>query len=299
MNGNIFNIQKFSINDGPGIRTTVFFKGCNLRCIWCHNPESWSPKKQILFAPNKCISCGKCFEVCPVNAHQMINGERVFLRDLCQGCGKCAETCYAEALTLSGKSMSVEEVMEEVIKDKPFYDNSGGGVTFSGGECMLQIEFLKKLLIECKKLGLNTAIDTSGDVPWEYLKAIIEYVDIFLYDIKVFDEEKHKEVVGISNKRIIENLKKLGKENTHIFIRTPIIPGVNNTKEEMENIALLLKNINNIDLIELLPFHHLGKNKYENMGLEYKVKDIVPPTDEEINRLSEPFKKHGLNIKER
>ncbi len=206
MKGLIFNIQRFSIHDGPGIRTTVFFKGCSLRCFWCHNPESIHPHPQIQLFLQKCIGCGKCFEICPVGAHCMIDGERVFLRELCRNCGKCAEICYADALVLAGKWLTAREVMDEVEKDKPFYENSDGGVTISGGEPLLQADFARALLEECKKEGLHTVVDTAGNVPWEAFEKVLPFTDLFLYDLKAADEEFHRQVTGAGNARILDKV---------------------------------------------------------------------------------------------
>lgn len=297
--GLVFNIQRFSIHDGPGIRTTVFFKGCTLRCFWCHNPESIHSEPQIQLFPQKCIGCGRCFKVCPVNAHRIERGQRVFLRELCRGCGKCAEVCYAEALVITGKWMTVQEIIDEVKKDNPFYESSGGGVTLSGGEPLLQAKFIKTLLEECKKRELHTAMDTAGNVPWEAFEMVLPFVDLFLYDLKVANEYKHTEVTGASNVRIISNLKKLVDKGKDIWIRVPVIPRVNDTLREMEKIALLIKDLDsdNIKLVELLPFHRLGESKYESLGLEYKAKDFIPPEDDLMNRFVEVFMSKGLKTK--
>lgn len=295
--GLIFNIQRFSIHDGPGIRTTVFFKGCSLRCFWCHNPESIDPDPQIQVFPQKCIGCGKCFEVCPANAHQMKDGQRVFLRELCKGCGMCAETCYAEALVMTGKWMTVQEVMDEVEKDKPFYENSQGGLTLSGGEPLLQGKFAKELLEESKKRQIHTVVDTAGNVPWETFEAVLPFVDLFLYDIKVMGQEKHREVTGATNTRIINNLKNLVQRDVDVRIRVPVIPGVNDTPDEMEKIALFLKNLPSIQHVELLPFHNFGEGKYDSLGYKYKAKDYRPPQADYMNKLIRIFKDRGLEVK--
>ena len=207
MKATIFDIERSSYVDGPGIRTTVFFKGCNLRCAWCHNPESQSAKPQMMFYKNKCTGCGKCREKCPHNL------------ELCDLCGKCSLFCPQDARDICGKEYTVDEVLKEVLKDKVFYETSGGGVTFSGGECMLQIEFLTKILKACKENGIHTAVDTAGHVPYERFEQILPYTDLFLYDVKCFDSEKHRQYAGVGNGLILENLKKLLAKSTPVWIR--------------------------------------------------------------------------------
>ncbi|MDO8685569.1 MAG: glycyl-radical enzyme activating protein, partial [Clostridiales bacterium] len=256
MKGQIFNIQRFSIHDGPGIRTTVFFKGCSLRCLWCHNPESIAYKPQLQFFPQKCIGCGKCVEVCPAQAHTYSSGNRVFKRELCKSCGSCADTCYAEALVISGICMEADEVMQEIEKDSSYYLSSGGGVTFSGGEALLQKDFLKELLIKCKKRNFHTTVDTAGNVPWDNFEAVLPYVDLFLYDIKTFSEDKHKEATGAGNERILENLSRLSGAQTEIWVRIPVVPGINDSYNEMESISDFIAGLKHVSLVELMSFHH-------------------------------------------
>jgi pyruvate formate lyase activating enzyme len=297
LKGTVSYIQRFSIHDGPGIRTTVFLKGCKLNCFWCHNPESIEKYPEIQLVPFRCIGCGKCIEVCSVNARKVVKGEIVYLRELCKRCGKCVNVCYAGATTWVGKVMTVEEVLEEIGRDNAFYKRSGGGVTFSGGEPMLQMGFLKELVKENKYRKIHTAVDTSGDVPWQSFEAILPFVDLFLYDIKLMDENKHKEFTGVSNKRILENLKQLSTNHTRIIIRTPVIPEVNDSVEEMEKIALFVEELNSIDYIELLTFHQLGSGKYESLGKEYRAKDLQPLDKQQMEKLGEVFSKKGITVK--
>ena len=227
----IFDIERNSFVDGPGIRTTVFFKGCNLKCAWCHNPESQSFKPQMMFYRDKCTGCGKCKEKCPNNLEK------------CDLCGNCTIYCPAEARRVCGKEYTPDEVLAEVIKDKAFYDNSGGGVTFSGGECMLQIDFLLEILKKCKQNGISTAVDTAGHIPFESFEKILPYTDMFLYDFKIFDSQKHKKYIGVGNELILENLAKLLNMGAKVYIRIPVIEGVNDSIEEMQQIkAFLYKN---------------------------------------------------------
>lgn len=252
----IFDIQKNSFIDGPGIRTTVFFKGCNLRCKWCHNPESQSFNREMMFWKNKCVDCGKCKKLCQYELSK------------CDFCAKCTVYCPAHAREVCGKEYSVYEVLEEVSKDKIFYNYSGGGVTFSGGECMLQIDFLESLLRKCRFMDIHSAVDTAGDVPWEYFERIIPYTNVFLYDVKCFSEELHLKGTGVSNRRILENLKKLSDIfNGDLIIRIPLIPSFNDDLQEIEKIAEFLKNIN-YKKVDILPYHSMGNNKYAALGKE-------------------------------
>ena len=248
----IFDIQRNSFVDGPGIRTTVFFKGCNLRCKWCHHPESQSFDKQMMFYKDKCTGCGKCREVCPNHLQS------------CDFCGKCELYCPADARKVCGREYTPAEGFAEVIKDKAFYDNSGGGVTFSGGECMLQLDFLCKILEKCKSAGIHTAVDTAGNVPWESFEKILPFTDLFLYDIKAFDAELHRKGTGVSNELILENLKNLSGR-ADIIVRIPVIGGYNDNDEEIRQIADFLRQIKIIKA-ELLPYHAMGEHKYTALG---------------------------------
>ena len=270
----IFDIERNSFVDGPGIRTTVFFKGCNLNCAWCHNPESQAYKTQLMFYKDKCKGCGKCKEICstPYN---------------CILCGKCALYCPVNARKVCGKEYTVDEVFAEIIKDKPFFDNSGGGVTFSGGECMLQIDFLLEILKKCKENGIHTAVDTAGHIPFENFEKILKYTDLFLYDIKLFDSVKHKEFVGVENTVILENLKKLLSLGAKIWIRIPVIADVNDSIEELQKIEEFLHLWGNPDKVELLPYHAMGENKYGAIGKEVQIFKV--PSAEKMKQLKEIF----------
>ena len=268
-----FDIQRNSFVDGPGIRTTVFFKGCNLKCAWCHNPESQSAKPQMMFYKDKCTGCGKCKSVCPYHLEQ------------CELCGKCTLYCPVDARKVCGKEHTVDEVLKEVLKDKAFYETSGGGVTFSGGECMLQIDFLAEILKKCKENGIHTAVDTAGHIPFESFEKILPYTDLFLYDIKIFDSQKHKQYVGVSNELILENLKKLFERKVKLWIRIPIIPDVNDSIEEIQKIKDFLKTIGTAEKIELLPYHAMGENKYRAIGKEPQI--FKTPDAENMKRLKE------------
>lgn len=266
-----------------------------MKCFWCHNPESVNPVPELQLFVQKCINCLKCVKICPEKAHRMDHGIKIFDRSLCNKCGKCIEICYAGALEMAGKRMSVIEVVNEAEKDKAFYENSGGGVTFSGGEPLMQREFIKSLLMECKKHGLHTAVETAGNIPWNTFEEIMPFTDLFLYDVKVMDENKHKEVTGSGNKRCLENLKKLAESRADINIRIPVIPGVNDTEEDMEKIAAFIKATRRNLPVELLPFHRLGEGKYASLGIPYKAQGYEAPTDEKVKILHQVFEKYAID----
>jgi len=274
MEGMIFDIRRSSINDGPGIRTVIFFKGCNLRCIWCHNPESLSALMQIQYYPSKCIGCGKCIELCPVKAHDVIDNNKVFLRELCILCEKCTSSCYAGALTRIGQKICVNDVVAEIKKDCLYYKNSGGGVTFSGGEPLLQPIFLKELLTECKKLDVHCAIETAVNVQWDTLLEVMPMVDLFICDVKIMDEKKHQEFTGVGNKQILANIKKLSEYKKDLWVRTPIIPGVNDNIQEISKIRDFVRSIATVKKFELLPYHDMAEEKYTSLGMQYKLRGL-------------------------
>jgi len=271
----IFDIERNSYVDGPGIRTTVFFKGCNLRCAWCHNPESQSGNPQMMFYKNKCTGCGKCKEKCPNHFEK------------CELCGKCTLYCPHDAREICGKEYTVDEVLKTILKDNAFYDNSGGGVTFSGGECMLQIDFLHEILSECKKNGIHTAVDTAGHVPFERFERIMPCTDLFLYDVKCYDSEKHKRYTGAGNELILSNLKKLLELGKAVWIRIPIIPTVNDTEEEILKIKAFLDSFGTPEKIELLPYHAMGEHKYAAIGKQVQMFSV--PSEEKMRELKKIF----------
>jgi len=293
--GIVFNIQRFSIHDGPGIRTTVFCKGCNLHCAWCHNPESMDARPEIQLFENKCIGCGLCFEKCPQHAHSITESGRLFDRTLCVRCGEVEAECPAAALEVCGKTMTAEEVVDEIMRDEPFYQTSGGGATFSGGEALLQKDFIKSATALCKEKGLHVALDTAGALPYEYYQAVLPTVDLFLYDLKIMDPQKHRHYTGVDNARIHENLKKLAKEAKEIWIRIPIIPTVNDCEEEMLKMAALVKEAGgSITRIELLPYHRLGEGKYGSLGKQAPGLNIEPPAKEHMDQLTACFADCGI-----
>ena len=255
---NNFNIQHFSVHDGPGVRTVVFFKGCNLHCRWCHNPESIHKEKEILLYPDRCIGCGACVKQCPAGAHSFTEGGHRIDRNKCIHCFRCCEECYADALVCVGEETDTETVMDEIRRNKGYFDHSGGGVTFSGGECMLQLDFLEEVLRRLKEKGIHTAVDTAGNVPFEDFERILPYTDLFLYDMKAFHEEVHRELTGVSNERIKDNLVRLARTGKDIRIRIPVVEELN--ASELPFMKRFLWD-NGIRDIELLAYHRMGVGK--------------------------------------
>ena len=291
----ITDVQRFSLNDGPGIRTTVFFKGCNMRCAWCHNPETLSPDTDILFYPAKCIGCGKCFEACPTGAQRMVDGKHVIDRTLCMRCGKCAEVCYAEALVASGKEMSVEELMREIRQDKAYYESSGGGVTLSGGEVLCHVAFATELAKACHAEGISVGIETNLSFPYEHIKPLLDEVDVVMADIKLFDDEQHKKYTGVSNKITLENIARL--TDIPLIVRTPMIPRVTATEENVSAIAEFLSGKENLVYYQLLNFNPLGASKYAGLDARNDFSSARPFGGEEMERFGEIARCAGVKVK--
>ena len=282
----IFQIKRFAVHDGEGIRTTVFFKGCPLRCVWCHNPEGIAPQSETAYFSHKCIACGECVGVCPTSAHTLAGGGHSYQRDICSACGNCAEVCLGNALVFYGTEKSVDELLHELLKDKEFYQTSGGGVTLSGGECLLQADFCAELLKKLKENGVHTAVDTCGFVPQTALDKVMPYTDIFLYDIKAIDEETHKRCTGQSNRKILQNLSYLDEKGCKTEIRIPFVPDYNDT--EMDKIADFCKSLKHIAKVEVLPYHNYAGSKYESLGMPNTL-PIRTPTNEEVERAQAKF----------
>ena len=291
--GVILDIQKFSIHDGPGIRTTVFLKGCPLNCLWCHNPESKNFNPQLSYDINKCIMCGKCETVCPVKAHKFEKNIHHIDYSVCTLCGKCIEACPAGSLSIYGKVMSVDEIIKEVEKDKTFFDNTGGGITISGGEPLSRIEFASALAKAAKERGIHVTVETSGFAAPESIEEIADYTDLFLFDYKVSDYELSEKLIGTKDlKKILENLDLIYSKKKAIIIRCPFIPEHNITEKHFRQIAELEEKYPDLLGIEILPYHNFGKNKADNIGDKYEV-NVKMPDDEEIEKWLIKFRELG------
>ena len=294
--GIVFDFKKYSIHDGPGIRTTVFLKGCPLSCWWCHNPESISVEPAVLYRPERCIGCGACLKACPTKAISAT--PEGFFADpaLCNGNGACADVCPSMAREKVGRLMTSREVLDVIRKDIPFYDESGGGATFSGGEPLLQPEFLWGLLKGCRKMGVRTAVDTTGFAQASILLETASRTDLFLYDLKHMDPEKHKTYTGVDNTLILENLRKLTESGAKVAIRIPLIPGINDDAENIERTGSFVSGLKNIVSVHVLPYHAAARNKYAKWGKSYRLPDTLPPSAEEQQAAAESLKSFGLNV---
>jgi pyruvate formate lyase activating enzyme len=295
--GIVFDIKKFSIHDGPGIRTTVFFKGCPLNCWWCHNPESQAWEPELTLWPGRCIRCGACVDACPQGAISRDGDEVSTDRMRCTRCGACAEACTAEARQIVGREMSVPQVMSEVERDVPFYDESGGGVTVSGGEPLAQPAFLLALLQACKGKEIHTALDTCGFAPWEVLDGVREHVDLFLYDLKVMDDARHRTLTGVPNERILQNLRALSQAGHEIVLRVPVIPGVNDDDRNVRQTGAFAASLPALRRVDLLPYHHAGTEKYGRLHRAYALPETRPPSDERIAEIARALRELGLHVK--
>lgn len=294
--GIIFDIKRFSTHDGPGIRTTVFFKGCPLACLWCHNPESQDRAPQIMLRPARCIACGACVNECARGAITW-NGNGVFTnRALCTSCGVCTLACAAEARELVGRTATTAEIMAEVIRDLAFYDESGGGVTFSGGEPLLQPDFLLDLLRACKRQEIHTAVDTSGAAPWAALAEIAPFVDLFLYDLKLIDAARHKAATGGGNRLILDNLRRLAANGAAIQLRVALIPGQNDDQPNLRATAAFAAQLPGLRGLSLLPYHETARDKYDRLGLTYPLAHTAVPTETAIESAATLLRSYGLTV---
>lgn len=294
--GIIFDVKKFSIHDGPGIRTTVFFKGCPLSCWWCHNPEGQATELELMFRPNRCLRCEACLSVCAQGAISMDGDLPVTDSEKCTLCGACVEVCYSEARETVGREVTVAQVMREIERDVAFYDESGGGVTFSGGEPLLQHDFLLALLQACREKEIHTAVDTCGHSPWETLDSIREYVDLFLYDLKVMDDGKHRKFTGASNNLALNNLQALSKEGHSVVIRVPLIPGINDDDENIRETGAFAAGLGSLQRVDLLPYHPTAIEKYTRLDRRYELPQIPSPTDRQMTSVAQTLRRFGLQV---
>lgn len=295
----IFNIQRFSIHDGPGIRNTVFFKGCPLSCKWCHNPESINKKIDYLYNKNNCIGCQECVKTCKYSALSFDEDGLKWHRDKCVFCKECIISCVNSAIQFAGEHYSVDGIVKEIEKERIIFEESGGGVTLSGGEPLLQIDFIEKLVKELKDRNIHVAVDTCGVVPFQYFERISKYVDLFLYDFKIFDEYTHRKYTGMSNKLIIDNLVKLDRIHKNIVCRIPVIKGlkekINAFDQNMINTCEVLKDTD-IKKVNLLPYHNMAVHKYYKLNMDYN-ENMSRPTDEEMERFRKIFEGYGFEAK--
>ena len=292
--GIIFDVKHFAVHDGPGIRTTIFLKGCPLRCLWCHSPESQSPLPEVAYYPNLCIGCGACVEACPHGAQTL--GTPKILRELCTGVGRCAEECYAGATIMYGREASVGEMLEEVDKDRLLYETSGGGVTLSGGEPTMQPWFASALLGALKARGYHTALDTCGHAEWGVLERVVADADLVLYDLKHMDSFTHRELTGVTAELIQSNLGRVAESGKALVVRVPVVPGHNDSPENFAAMAGFLGGLKGVEAVELLPYHDLGSPKYVALGREYPLEGLRSPEPVELSELGKFLEAEGLRV---
>lgn len=296
LTGTVFDISRYSIHDGPGIRTTVFFKGCPLNCWWCHNPESMASEPRVAMRETRCIRCGRCVEGCPSGAIALEGGVPVTDPSLCRQCLECTRLCYAEAREVVGWTMTVDEVMTEIEKDIPFFDESGGGVTFSGGEPLMQPAFLLRLLEECGRREIHRTVDTSGHSSRDLLLEVAEQTDLFLYDLKHMDAEIHRQYTGLSNRTILDNLAALSERAVAIRVRFPVIPGINDSLVHAGQMGAFLQQLPRVKVVDLLPYHDVMRTKYKRFGLSWRLGPVPPPDSNHVRGIAETLCGFGLQV---
>jgi len=294
--GTIFDIKKYAIHDGPGIRSTVFFKGCPLACRWCHNPEGITVAAQKIYRQERCIGCGECIQICPNGVMTQAAEGIVSDPAKCDLCQTCADYCPSEAVEFVGRKVTVGDVMQEIEKDIAFYDESGGGITFSGGEPLMQPEFLLQLLDACAELDLHRTVDTTGYADSELLLQVARKTDLFLYDLKLMDAAKHRDFTGVSNEKILNNLKLLAENKARIQVRVPIIPGINSDAANIDRTAAFVSALPGVENIAILPFHNSARGKYRRLGMECISPDIESPSEENLNIIAGWLAKSGLPV---
>ena len=297
--GSVFNIQRFSIQDGPGIRTTVFLKGCPLRCLWCSNPESQKPGPEIAHRDSLCTGCGDCLNVCEEEAIILSSNNGAFGikidREKCTNVGKCIDVCSAGALKVYGQTMSVDEVFDEVRRDVAFYANSGGGITAGGGEPLMQPDFVASLLKRCKRIGIHTAIDTCGYAPVSDLEKVLEQTDLVLFDLKLINSLQHEQYTGKDNKVILRNARLILEKGVPMIVRIPLIPGINGSEENLVKTARFVSDLDRELHVDLLSYHRLGENKYKMLDRTYQLADLKPQSEEQVQSAVEIFRGYGLD----
>lgn len=296
LSGRVFDIRRYSIHDGPGIRSVVFLKGCPLHCLWCHNPESQSGGTDMMVFENRCIRCGSCIEVCPEGAITWDGDQPITNWEVCQLCGTCVASCFSGARQQLGQQSTIEQVLSVIMRDTPFYDESGGGITLSGGEPLVQAGFVFALLRDCRKLGIHTAVDTCGYASWSVFERLIPYVNLWLYDLKVMDPERHRQYTGVSNELILNNLRNLAAVRQFIHLRIPIIPGVNDDQANLQGLARFASQLSRLEKVELLPYHRIHLDKYHRLRLPYLLQEIQLPTDEQMASAAYTMSKFDLPV---
>jgi pyruvate formate lyase activating enzyme len=290
----VLNITRMTVHNGPGLRTLIVFKGCPLRCLWCSTPESQERQPEIGISRKKCNMCGKCIDACPLNAVSISDKVIKIDREKCNRCGICVEACHPEAIQIYGKYMTVTQLVKEAEKDIVFYKNSGGGVTISGGEPLIDPEFNEELLSSLKRVGINVGIDTSGYVPWSNIERLLPFIDFLLWDIKHMDSEKHRTLTGVPNELILSNARACSEKRIPLYIRIPVIPGFNDTEENISETCVFAKELASLVQIDLLPVHHLGRARYESLDRPYPLSNVPLIQDDTMQRLKELVESYGL-----